>query len=337
MITLRGAFMERTELLAIERPMKRDFSRLGFGVLALMAVWYGATYALAFGLRQFVPQLLGNPIISWIVNDVALYLCGLPVMFLIVRKSEKTTIQKTDITVGSWLIILLIAIGVMMAGNMISNSIIYIYQAVTKKVVDNSLQLIISSSKLWQVFLFTVVIAPIGEEFVFRRLLCDRLRKYGDLTAILISAWMFGCFHGNLFQIIYGFTVGAVLAYVYLRYGKLRYTIYLHATLNFLGGFVSAVILKYFYPDPSLLQGASLTELMENFVSIMISGVYSMLMSGLMIAGIVLFIVYVRQIRLNKGEVSIQPHRAIPVTFGNAGNILLAVAFAAIILYDLLV
>lgn len=86
--------MERTELLAIERPMKRDFSRLGFGVLALMAVWYGATYALAFGLRQFAPQLLGNPVVSWIANDVALYLCGLPVMLLIVRKSERLPFKR---------------------------------------------------------------------------------------------------------------------------------------------------------------------------------------------------------------------------------------------------
>ena len=65
------------------------------------------------------------------------------------------------------------------------------------------------------------VIAPVSEELLFRRLLLERLRPYGDRFAILTSALCFGLFHGNLNQFFYTFAVGALFAYVVLRTGCL--------------------------------------------------------------------------------------------------------------------
>ncbi len=329
--------MVNNEMIVYERPMRKDFSRLGLAVLAMMAVWYAATYALAYGLRWLAPQLLEYPLTSWLVNDAALYLCGMPVFLFIIRRVEKTPMQKEKITAGAWIIALIIAIGVMMVGNMISQGVIYIYQAVTKRIVDNSLNEIIMSSSLWQVFLFSVVIAPIGEEFIFRRCLCDRLRKYGDLTAILISSWMFGCFHGNLFQIIYGFSTGAVLAYIYLRYGKLRYTALIHAALNFIGGFVPAAILKVTGLIGQSGDSGSTASVLVQTATMLIPLVYLTAMIGLSIAGLVLLIVYIKHLRMNKGEIALPPSRVIPVTFGNVGAVLLAIGFAALVVFDLLI
>lgn len=329
--------MVHNEISVYERPMRKDFSRLGFAVFAMMAVWYLATYAVAYGLRWLAPQLLEYPLTSWLANDVALYLCGLPAFLIIIRKVEKTPMHRIEITAGAWMIALIIAIGVMTAGNMISQGVIYIYQAVTKRIVDNSLNEIISSSPLWQVFLFSVVVAPIGEEFIFRRCLCDRLRKYGDLTAILISSWMFGCFHGNLFQIIYGFTTGAVLAYIYLSYGKLRYTVLIHAALNFIGGFIPAIILKATALMGLSADGSSTASVLARSAIVLLSIFYLMVLIGLSIAGVVLLIIYIKHLRLKRGEISLPASRAIPVTFGNVGAILLAIGFAAAVVYDLLI
>ena len=77
------------------------------------------------------------------------------------------------------------------------------------------------------------VIAPLAEEYLFRRLLLDRLRPYGDRFAILASALCFGLFHGNLNQFFYACAMGALLAYVVLRTGCLRQSILLHALVNF--------------------------------------------------------------------------------------------------------
>ena len=43
---------------------------------------------------------------------------------------------------------------------------------------------------------------------LFRRLLVDRMVKYGEATAVLFSGLMFALFHGNLNQFVYAFTLG---------------------------------------------------------------------------------------------------------------------------------
>ena len=80
--------------------------------------------------------------------------------------------------------------------------------------------------------LMTVVLAPIVEELVFRKLMLDRIRNYGEKTAIVFSALCFGLFHGNLTQFLYAFAVGLFLGYVYCRTGKIHITMIMHALLN---------------------------------------------------------------------------------------------------------
>lgn len=76
------------------------------------------------------------------------------------------------------------------------------------------------------------VIAPAAEELMFRRLLLDRLRPYGDRFAVFASALCFGLFHGNLNQMFYAFALGVIFAYVMLRTGRLWQTVLLHALVN---------------------------------------------------------------------------------------------------------
>lgn len=323
------------ELREYEKPFRRDFSRLGFAVAAMMTVWYAVTLLTAYALRRWMPALTEYPLTSWLVNDLALYLFGVPVFLLLLRKTERKAAPKSELSAGGWMLALLIGVGLMIASNLVSTVLMLGYQMITHRETDNAVQQMALNSPLWQNFVFSVVIAPIGEEFVFRRCLCDRLRRYGDITAILISAWMFGGFHGNLFQIVYGFLLGVLLAYVYLNTGRLRYSVLLHAALNFLCGFVPAVLLHGLdtaaLSDPQVLLGDPAL-----MVRMLMTAGYELLIFGLAIAGIVLLITMRRRFRFRQGEIFLPASRAVPVTFGNAGAIVLAVCFAAAIVYHLL-
>ena len=77
-----------------------------------------------------------------------------------------------------------------------------------------------------------VVIGPILEELVFRKLMLDRIRAYGEKTAIIFSAFCFGLFHGNFTQFLYAACVGLFLGYVYCKTGKVLHTIIMHMLLN---------------------------------------------------------------------------------------------------------
>ena len=76
------------------------------------------------------------------------------------------------------------------------------------------------------------VVAPVAEEFIFRRLLLDRVRIFGDGAAILIGGAAFGLFHGNLNQTLYAFVLGAVFSAIVLLTNRLRYTIGIHMLIN---------------------------------------------------------------------------------------------------------
>lgn len=144
------------------------------------------------------------------------------------------------------------------------------------------------------------VIAPLSEEYLFRRLLLDRLRPYGDKFALLASALCFGLFHGNVNQLLYAFTVGALFAYVVLRTGCLWQSVLLHALVNFTS--VGLV------PLLTLLgrTGERLTFL---------------LVVGSMAAGLAFLVIDRRDIRLEPGRSSLSEGMAWRLFFTNSGVI----------------
>ena len=63
--------------------------------------------------------------------------------------------------------------------------------------------------------------APIFEEILFRGLVMRSLEPYGKRMAILVSALLFGFYHGNPVQTPYAFLVGLVLGYVAMEYNMI--------------------------------------------------------------------------------------------------------------------
>jgi membrane protease YdiL (CAAX protease family) len=102
------------------------------------------------------------------------------------------------------------------------------------------------------------ILAPIFEEFFFRKMLIDKTIRYGAKVSIILSALLFGLFHGNLNQFFYAFLMGGFFAYVYIKTGKIIYPIVLHAIVNFMGSVVSQVISQAMM---NLQQSISTTDL----------------------------------------------------------------------------
>lgn len=78
------------------------------------------------------------------------------------------------------------------------------------------------------------LISPIAEEIVFRGLIFNRIRRYYPaVAAVIASSVLFGIYHGNLVQGVYGSCMGILLAYVYARIHSLLIPCLFHATANF--------------------------------------------------------------------------------------------------------
>ena len=77
------------------------------------------------------------------------------------------------------------------------------------------------------------IISPIVEEIVFRGVLFHRIRKFYSMTvAVGGSALLFGMFHGNLPQFLYGTAMGAIMAVCYMYIGSFAAPLLVHMSAN---------------------------------------------------------------------------------------------------------
>jgi membrane protease YdiL (CAAX protease family) len=92
-----------------------------------------------------------------------------------------------------------------------------------------------------------VVIPPIVEEMLFRGVVLQSLKRYGEGFAIVVSAFFFALYHGNLIQIVFAFLAGLALGFVVVRTGSLLPSILIHCVNNAVSFGVEMV--QRFYGD----------------------------------------------------------------------------------------
>ena len=81
-------------------------------------------------------------------------------------------------------------------------------------------------------FLYGIV-SPFAEESVFRGVMYNRMkRSFGYLPAVILSALLFGCYHGNIVQAVYGTLLGILIAYVYEKQKSFAAPVLFHAVAN---------------------------------------------------------------------------------------------------------
>lgn len=86
---------------------------------------------------------------------------------------------------------------------------------------------------IWLGILSFGILAPLGEETVFRGVVYGQLKKISNApVAVVLSALIFGLYHGNLVQFVYAALLGIVMALIYEIYDSLLASILFHAVAN---------------------------------------------------------------------------------------------------------
>ena len=86
---------------------------------------------------------------------------------------------------------------------------------------------------IWAGIILYGIVSPVAEEIVFRGIVYNRMhRQYGKWIAIIGSALLFGVYHGNVVQALYGFILGVLIAVMYEKYGSFAVPVILHSAAN---------------------------------------------------------------------------------------------------------
>lgn len=279
------------------------FSRYGLALFLYTAVAYAvvliteAVLMIVLGIDGAVKLLNENVYLNWLLGVGPMYLIGFPVFFLIIKGMKTVKRERERLKVSEFLTLFLMCEGVMFVGNVIGQALNGVIGAVIGNgEISNSTSELIERSPVWLVILVAVVIGPVIEELLFRKLMIDRLSRYGDALAITVSAIAFGLFHGNLYQFFYAAFIGFIFGYVYTRTGNIAYTIAMHIMTNFFGSVAVLPIIDYEEQLAEMLNdiAAGLGAGGEFFVALSAVGSYMVMYYTAVFAGLGFLVYYIR-------------------------------------------
>lgn len=319
---------------------KKTFSILGFGFACFTFVSILVSTIIATVVAQVAPEIYNTSLFMQSVTPISMYLFALPVLLIFLSRLPAVKPEKRKLKFGAWILFLLVGFGLMYMGSQVSTVILGLLTSILGYDPMNALDSMVANSNVWVNLVFLVVVAPVGEEFVFRKLIIDRTHKYGCFVGALFSGVVFGLMHGNLYQCFYAFALGLLLGYLYYTTGKLYLTIGIHAVINLIGGVVVGLLtdrLTAMEDALLVLDFADLNALIsfftEHWPALIATLALLVFQWGMIACAVVLPIVFRKRIVLEKGEVQIPRGKGFSTLFLSAGCIvMLALYFFEIVL-----
>ncbi len=267
---------------------KNILSRLGLGLFFMMVVILLSQILLIGLLRWIGPEWLNTSLSSVLISAISVTLFGLPVFNGVTKTlpdSEKGEVVKMKVIrfIGYFLMCL----SFVFLSNLLG---IFINSGIAKLKGDagfyNPVESILDGNTVYATFAYIVIIAPIIEEIIFRKVLLNKIRRFGDLPAILISGIAFGLFHMNLSQFFYAAVLGFFFAYITLKTNTVVYAIILHMMIN--------------------LTSMTISLFMDNIVVLAIIGLSYVLA---VITGLIIFIVKSKNVDFKAAQEPIKNKR----------------------------
>ena len=276
----------------IQSVLRRRSARFWSGYLLYIIGSQTAAFLCELILLLAAPQLFDNPTALTLLGSVPTYLFVLPPIYFFLRSIPHSAPQKHRLTAAKFLGLCAVTIFLMEAGSVLGTISERLIDRIPGLVGKNVVEQMLGGISPGVVLILVVILAPILEELFFRKLFLDRLGFVSRRVAVIACGLAFGLLHGNVSQFYYAF------AAVYLKTGKLHYTVLLHAVANFCGGFMPILLdTKLSEETQTLLQGDVLPEQLFALAPgqreyAILSVVFSMLLYLLAFGGMVLCAVW---------------------------------------------
>jgi membrane protease YdiL (CAAX protease family) len=297
---------------------KTVFERFGWALVALFGVWYASLFLISFVIG--VMEVKGIPAMTFYArymlffNELTLAF-GVVAAMLVMRSMPRCETVHETIGFKRFLQYIAIATALGMTGNLIGQVFLAFWNGATGNEAGGEVSELLLGSDGLSVFLMLCVVAPFLEEFLFRKVLIDHTRKYGELVCILTSGVLYGLFHGNFTQFFYAFGLGALLAHVYFKSGKFFVAFMFHVSFNIFFGVLPTIVLS---------KGSILALVLYEFVYL-----------SIVITGIVLLIIELQRFKPKKGEISLPKKTMATAVMMNPGMIAAILVMAVRMLHSL--
>ncbi len=335
-----------------ESDSKKYFSTIGLAVFVFMFLSYGSATLISFFIAKYAPAWYDNVAVQSGLSIVAQYGIALPAAIAILSRLPKDTNPSEKLGAKGFFGTLCVAFTFMTVGSTVADLITGGLELLLGRQLVNPVVTVTSGTSFWINLVFMAILAPIIEELVFRKIICDRLLPLGEGYAIVLSGAIFGLVHGNLFQFFYAFLTGMLFSYVYVKTGRLRYTIVYHMIINFFGGVLLPWAIDRLAPVLTEEMIERLTEVMKSgdtaamealsaeltpyMLPVAIVSGYELIFTVLSIAGVFVLMRSLKKVKFREGLLPPDKESRIANVFCNAGVALAIAGFAVIFVVSLL-
>lgn len=225
--------------------LKKSASRIGLAAVAMLVAQQIVVIIAAVIIEIVYPDFLNQSYGMWLLSYIPLYLVGVPIFLLIVKGLPHTDIgkEKVNMPLPTFIKWWFICMATMYIFNIVSVLINLAIGMIKGSDIMNPVVEMQQSSGIIYNIIFGVIVAPIGEELLFRHVLYKKLSGFGDKAFMFTSAFIFACIHGNLSQLLYAFALGIIFAYIMARTRKVIYCIAMHVVINAYGMVLSPLAL----------------------------------------------------------------------------------------------
>lgn len=228
-------------------PTKKDyfktFTILGTAVSALMGLNLVGSVLYVLAERWVSSQEAGAlRWLSWLFHsewtDVLVqyvFIIGMPYLaaYLVMMGLPKDVRPVRKLSLEDFMVCLVLALGLGYLLNFAGLFINSFFSMFNHKTIDemNPVSDMVTAMTP-SMFIYACFLGPFMEEVMFRGLLLRRARRFGDWTAVVFCAVLFGLMHGNISQFLYATAIGLVLGYVAVKTNGIRYNVMLHMAVN---------------------------------------------------------------------------------------------------------
>ncbi|MVX66044.1 CPBP family intramembrane metalloprotease [Clostridium chromiireducens] len=237
--------MNNNESKDISKLIKKDFNKLGLTILMkeLLANLAVIIFAMFITLVEIIKdpnitnyqleKVLDNGTYNGIMSIVAVLVSFIPFMiyrgkkfFYYDLKLENRKFTFRTLVFG-FIVIIAINSSLVLFSNILEIGLNAIGLSANSALED----LDALNELTVPMIIYSCILGPIIEEFIYRGAVLRSLQKYGKRFAIIVSALLFGLMHGNFFQIFMGVGIGIILGYLATEY-SIKLTIILHIINN---------------------------------------------------------------------------------------------------------
>lgn len=298
------------------REEKKLVSRLGWRLVLLVAVMLAVANIMTLSVGRLAPDFLDSSYYLLLMNFVAQYCVAFPLCIWLMSRLPKVVIRERSLSFADGVRLFIIGWFLMFLGSWLSMGVETFMSQAFGITMPDMLEEFLDGADWLASGLLAVVLAPIFEELVFRKLLLDRLVKYGELPAVLASGILFGLYHGNFQQLFYAVFIGILFAYIYVKTGRIRYSVILHMLVNFQGMVISPWLLVN---EESVL-----------------AFVYILVQLAMIITGLVLLIQNRRRVHFAASEYDINSREGAGIIWLNPGMLAALLITAVVFILNLM-